>query len=223
MGVHDGHRQRLRDTYKNGGQAALSDINLLEFLLFYAIPRRDTNVIAHTLLDTFGSFEKVIKADINELIKVDGISENAAILIKLIPDIQTRMAQNDAKSKKRISSSADAGELFVAQLSGKTEEHFLVMCLDSNNRILGLTNLGKGSVNEVEVNIRTIVDNVVRTRASSVIFAHNHPDGNCNPSPEDRALTESIIRALAPLSINVLDHIIVEGDNYYSFADNSLI
>lgn len=223
MGVHDGHRQRLKTIYKESGGTALSDINILEFLLFYAIPRKDTNVLAHNLINAFGSLEKVFRADVSELCAVDGISENAALLIKLIPDIQSRLMIKETGGIKQITSAKDAGDYFIALLNTKGDENFCVMCLDAKNRILNVSTLGKGSVNEVSVSIRSIVDNVVRYRATSVIIAHNHPDGICAPSQEDIELTNSIAASLQQLSIGLLDHIIVAAGNYYSFAVNSMI
>jgi len=223
MGVHDGHRQRLRASYVNGGLSSLSDVNTLELLLFYPVPRKDTNVLAHRLLDTFGSIDNVFKADLSELMNVEGVTENIAVFIKLIPDIQNRIALTSAQKTKYISSSSDAGEYFKAAFKNLTEECVNVMCLDANNKLLKVAPLGKGSVNEVNVNVRTIVDCVVRNRASSIILAHNHPDGNKNPSAEDIDLTRGISSVLSALQVAVLDHIIVADDDYYSFADNSML
>ena len=223
MGIHDGHRERLRVNFIENGLDGFNELNSLELLLFYAIPRRDTNELAHRLLDRFGSLNGVFDASFYELMEVDGIGENAASLITLIPEIMRKSRISEVSDTKVITSSAAAGKYLVPRFLYQKIEILLLLCLDSQKRIISCVEVNRGVVNTVDANARRIVEMALKYRASSVIIAHNHPDGVAIPSREDDGTTQLIGRALASVGITLADHIIVAGESYASYADSGMM
>lgn len=222
MVVHDGHRQRMKGRFREAGAAAFDDHNLLEMLLFYAVPRRDTNELAHKLINRFGTYSGVLEASIDELMSVDGIGECAAVLIKLVPEMNKRYMQRSNDSDT-ISSASAAGKYFVSKFAYETVEVAYAMFLDSKNRIIACREISRGVVNATEICIRAIAEQALACKATSVIIAHNHPDGIPVPSAEDELTTQKIKLALSTVGIKLADHIIVGGDQYVSFVSYGLM
>ena len=220
MGIHDGHRERLRASFIENGLDSFNELNSLELLLFYAIPRRNTNELAHRLLDTFGSLSGVMNAEREELMQVEGVGENAATFISLIPQIMRKSCISETVNIRFINGSEDAGKFFVPRFLHKKEETLLMLCLDSLKRIISCTEINCGSVNAVETNIRRIVETALKFRASAVIIAHNHPNGIALPSREDDISTRLVRNTLNTVGIQLVDHIIVAGEDYVSYADS---
>ena len=223
MGVHDGHRDRLRQSYLEHGLMSMNDINALELLLFYAIPRRDTNEIAHRLLDRFGSLDDVFSAPAEELQEVEGIGENAAALLTLIPEIMKKSRVSKAREIRQIRSSDDAGAYLLPYFLNERDEVVYLLCLDTKRCVICCAEMGRGVVNSVDTGIRRIVEKALKVRASSVILAHNHPDGIALPSREDEVFTRALYNALETVGIRLEDHIIVAEDDYTSMADTGLL
>lgn len=223
MGAHDGHRERLKTRFYEYGLESFNDLNSLELLLFYAIPRRDTNLIAHALLDRFETLEGVFKASKQELCEVQGIGENAAGLIMLIPQIMKKSMVSATKNIVYINNSDDAGSYFLPRFMGEEDEVAMMLCLDSQRRVIKCTEIGRGVVNSVNIDIRKIVETALKLKANSVIISHNHPDGIALPSPEDDAATRQIAKALSMVGIYLSDHIIVAGDDFVSYSDSNLL
>ena len=213
----------MKARYKDHGLDNFNDVNVLELLLFYAIPRKDTNEIAHALLDHFGSLDRVFEASIPELEAVPGVGESSALLISLIPALMRRYLTVKGSCVSTISGSADAGRYLVPRLMFEKDEKLLLLCLDAKKSVISCINLGSGVVNAVDVNVRKVVENAVRHRANTVILAHNHPGGVALPSREDERLTIEIAAALKLVGIPLVDHIIVAGDDYVSFADSGMM
>ena len=195
---------------------------ILEFILFYAIPRKDTNELAHVLIDTFGSLKGVFDAPYEELIKVTGIGPNTAALLKLVPSLTRTYYSSDARSII-LDTSEKSGEYFLPYYIGQTEEVVRLACLDAGGKVISNQILHRGSANAAEVNIRKIVNIALRNNAMGVILAHNHPGGLPLPSEEDVATTKSIREALMPMGILLMDHIIVAGQDYVSMARSGII
>lgn len=224
MGVHDGHRDRLRQNFiDNGGISAFSDLNALELLLFYAIPRKDVNPLAHRLLDRFGTLHGVFSASEQELCEVDGVGVETAVLLRLVPQIAKKSEVSKTKEIKTIVSSSDAGHYCIPRFMYEEDEVVLMLCLDAQRRLRKCVEVGRGMANAVESNLRLITETALRCKACSVVIAHNHPDGIALPSPEDNAATRQIIAALQPLGIEVVDHIIVSGEDFVSYADSGML
>lgn len=216
MGTHDGHRQRIKERYAETGLEGFSDHTVLEFLLFYAVPRKDTNELAHLLLEHFGSLTAVLEADKDDLMQVNGIGDNAATLLSLIPQISRRYMENRTAPKRQIKDSKDAAQYFVSKFAYEYNEVVYAMFLDTKHNIICTRKLAKGVVNGVELSVRTLVEACIKLRAQAVIVAHNHPNADIAPSSEDEFFTLSLKKALYLVDIDLLDHIIVSGNEYLS-------
>ena len=223
MGVHDGHRDRLRQSYLEHGLMSMNDINALELLLFYAIPRRDTNEIAHRLLDRFDSLDGVFSASAEELKEVDGIGENAAALLTLIPEIMKKSRVSKTREIRQIRSSDEAGAYLLPYFLNERDEVVYLLCLDTKRAVICCAEMSRGVVNSVDTGIRRIVEKALKARACSAIIAHNHPDGIALPSREDEVFTRALFNALETVGIRLEDHIIVAEDDYISMADTGLL
>ena len=219
MGIHDGHRERLRERYKENGLKGFNDINALELLLFYALPRKDTNPLAHELLNWFGSLQAVFSASVEELKDVPGISDSSAILIKLVPDICKLARITETSKGKGITDSSLASGFLIPRFMFEESEKVIMLSLDSAKKVKACTDISSGVVNSVDLNIRLVVETALKNKASSVILAHNHPDGDTSPSREDRETTTRIRDSLKLVDIPLVDHIIVSGNDYFSFCD----
>lgn len=223
MGVHDGHRARLRDQFREHGLDSFNELNTLELILFYAIPRRDTNEIAHALLDHFGSLPAVLEASEQELCAVPGVGTQAATLIRLFPQVMRKSACVKASSIKAIKSTKDAAQYLIPRFINEQEEVVLLLCMDTQNRIISCVEVGRGVVNASETSIRRIVETALKNRATSVILSHNHPDGLPYPSVEDDMVTRQVYQSLAMVGITLSDHIIVAGDKFASFKATGML
>ena len=210
MGTHDGHRQRLKESFAEHGLDSFNDINALELLLFYARARCDTNEIAHELLDRFGTLDSVFEASIEELVTVDGVGRETAIFLRLIPEVSRRYMMSKRHATV-ILNTDEACEYFRPLFMFARTERLYALFLDNMLRVLTCRELGSGSVDGVSLNIRKVVEMVVNYRASCVVLAHNHPYGNIEPSHEDYASTEMISSSLESFGVRVLDHIIISG------------
>ncbi|AUG57775.1 RadC family protein [Acetivibrio saccincola] len=221
--MHTGHRKRLKKRFLEEGLDSFEPHQVLELLLFFSIPRRDTNEIAHRLLKRFGSLSGVFEADIKDLMEVNGIGENSAFLISMIPQLSRRYLNDRWRDKPQLNSSSKAGNYAVSLFAGRTYEVFYVICLDAQNRVNYAALVHEGTINEAPIYPRIIVETALRHKANSVILAHNHPGGSLNPSRGDVEATKVIKNALESISIKVVDHIIVCGEKYVSFAERGLL
>lgn len=214
--THDGHRMRMRNRYLNEGIDSFEPHEILELLLYYAIPRRDINALAHSLIEHFGSLGNVFDADVSSLKEVPGIGENAAILISLIPQLSRVYNLSKWDRKVTLASVDSVGQYAVAMYTGKKNEEFGIICLDSNRCVHYSGTIISGTVNQAEAYPRLIVAEVLKHNAVNVILTHNHPNGSVMPSANDREATKNIVNALEAIDVNVLDHIIVSGERFNS-------
>ena len=219
--VHSGHRQRLRERFLRDGLDSLEDHTALELLLCYAIPRKDVNQLAHTLLKEFGSLSAVLEADQAALERVPGMGENAAALLRLIPAMNRRYLMDRARAGKKLClrETAQAGEFFLPYFYGAREEKVYVAFLDEHFRLLACREVFQGGLSYAPVNVRKLVEAALSLRAANLILAHNHPTGHAIPSQEDRDSTLLIRRALEAVQLRLLDHIIVAEDEYVSMEE----
>lgn len=220
---HKGHRQRVKARAIKEGIDSFEDHQVLELLLFYCIPMKDTNELAHALIGHYGSLSGVFDADPRDLCAQAGVSENTAVLLSLMPALARRYQQGKFKQKTVLASTSTAGEYALALFTGRLNEAFYVICLDSQNQVNQATLLHEGTINEAPVYPRLIVETALRYQAASIILAHNHPGGSRQPSPADVEVTQKIKAATEAIAIAVVDHIIVAGDGYFSFAENRLL
>ncbi len=220
---HDGHRERLRKRFELEGLAGFEDHQALELLLFYAIPRRDTNDLAHRLLQTFGSLKNLFEADVSDIAKVDGMGGRSAALIKLLPEMAAKYWFAPGGEGKKITSIESAAAFANSLLYGKPLEHFYAVCLDAAFKVKYTTLISKGTPSQTPVFTRHVAEAALRSGTDKVIVAHNHPGGEPRPSKNDIEVTLKIASALETLDIQFIDHIIIAESGYFSFAAEQLI
>ena len=223
MSIHDGHRQRLKSRFRKEGLDNFDEIHVLELALFYCVARKDTNPLAHALLDHFGSLAQVLEAPIDELTKVPGIGENTAIYITLLREISRYYKTSQVKESKSLTSIDACAKYLVPYFLGRRDETVFLLCLDAKCDVLCCRKIGEGSVNSASVPIRKIVEMALAVNATSVVLAHNHPSGIAQPSGEDVATTARLFVALDAVGVELSDHIVVAGDHYASIRQGSVI
>lgn len=214
--MHSDHRKRVRNKFMKYGIDAFEPHEVLEFLLFWAIPRKDTNILAHKLINKFGSIAAVLDAPYNSLLEIDGIGESTAIFLKLLPSIARVYEEEKFLIKSKIPSMEECCHKLVLKFIGRNEEAVALMLFDSKGKIVFEGIINKGSVNAVEIYSRRIVELISSYFATSLILAHNHPSGVAIPSKEDIRSTDKLARILESMHVKFLDHIIVADDDYVS-------
>lgn len=219
-GIHEGHRERLKNRFLNEGADSFEAHNILELLLFYSIPYKDTNPLAHELIKKFGSVGAVLDAEVDDLIQVKGISTHSAILIKLISEFSKRYHREELGTKIRFKDIDEVGKYLVKLYAGATEEIVYLLCLTASGELLLAEKLHEGSVNSASITVRGIIETVVKIKASSVILAHNHPRGIAFPSDDDIRTTKALAEALLISDIVMHEHIIVAGKDYIGIMKN---
>ena len=218
--IHKGHRERLKQRFLEEGLDNFTDIQVLELLLFYAIPQKDTNPIAHALLDRFGSLSQVLDASLEELCKVPGISAHSATLLTLVTQI-ARFYQVDATQRAQCLTTLDAcGAYLVPRFFGRNKETVFLLCLDAKCKVLCCKEIGEGSVNAASISVRKVVETALAANATTVILAHNHPSGVAVPSTEDVQTTRRISAALSAVEIHLADHVVVAEGDYVSMVQS---
>jgi len=220
MSIHDGHRQRLKERFLKQGLDGFTDIQVLELLLFYALPRRDTNPIAHELLKKFGSVRQVLEAPVERLTEVEYITENAAVLLKLAPAMLRYYQVDKVKEDMPLVTIQACGDYLKHFFLGRKNETVFLLCLDAKCKVLACREVGEGSVNSANVPIRRVVEIALAEGASTVILAHNHPSGIAIPSGEDLATTRRLYAALSTVDVILADHIVVADDDYVSMVQS---
>lgn len=214
-----GHRERMKTKYSQQGDSAFYDYQLLEMLLFYAIPRRDTKPIAKELLDVFGSLHNLQKASIEQITSVKGVGEETARLIKLTGDIYKR-ALDDKSRETTIHRLSQAGEYFKTLLENEPTEKYAIMLLNNGGKIQFIDIIGDGSPETGDMPIMKIVELVTARRASTVIIAHNHPNGDSKPSAADISKTQALIAFMKTLGAMLADHMIIGSDGIFSMRSD---
>ncbi len=224
MGIHDGHREKMRSRFLSGGLEQFADHEALELLLYYAIPRRDTNPIAHALMDRYGSLSAVLAAPVEDLQKVEGVGENAAILLKLVPRLCAKARLADADRQELVLNTASrAGAYLLERFYGERNEVIYQLCLDRKGKLLACKKLGEGSIASAALDVRKLVENAILHSAGSVVLAHNHPSGIASPSVEDYAATDRARAALETIGVALADHIIVADGDFVSLAESGYL
>jgi len=221
--MHEGHRNRLKKRFLEEGLDGFEDHQILELLLFYAIPRRDTNETAHFLINKYGSLSGVLEADPKDLAKTPGLGENSTLLLSLIPSLARIYLKDRWGTRPTLNSTTKAGEYVLNLYAGRTYEVFYIICLDAQHKVIYPALVHEGTIDQAPVYPRNIVETALRHKAHSVILAHNHPGGSPAPSPQDIEVTKKIRTALESISITVLDHIIAAGELYVSCMEKGLI
>ena len=218
--IHTGHRQRLKERFLTEGLDHFTDIQVLELALFYCIPQKDTNPIAHELLNHFGSLSQVLEASPAELQKVKGIGENTATFLHLITQISRYYLVDRVQRVEILPTIEACGRYLVPRFFGRKVETVFLLCLDAKCKVLCCKEVGEGSVNSAGISVRRIVETALAANATSVVLAHNHPSGMALPSAEDIQTTRRVAAALNTVEILLADHIVVADDDFVSMVQS---
>ena len=214
----EGHRRRVRQMYLKNGLNGMPEHNVLELLLFYAIPRKDVKQLSYDLINHFGSLKRVLAASTDELQAVEGVGENTAGFLTLFRNLNHYLQEAGNDNVKRLSNLDAAIDYVENILCGLENETVIMITLDNNLRVIKWREVGKGIVNATTVVRRVITDSIAFDHASSVILAHNHPHGSCRPSNDDVAFTQSTRKILNAINVSLSDHIIVGEEESFAFS-----
>lgn len=217
---HEGHRQRMKERFLSGGLEGFSSHEVLEMLLFYALPYRDTNGLGHTLSDTFGGLVNVLDADYADLVKIKGVTPHVATLLTLCGRIAQRYQREQYTQVRQLYDTEQLCRYVKPWFTGKREESVLLVSLDNKRKLLNTTRIFQGSVNSAELNVRLAVQQALRDNATQVVLAHNHPGGFAIPSRADLETTAHFAKVLSLVDVRLVDHIIVAEGDCVSMADS---
>jgi DNA repair protein RadC len=220
---YHGHRDRLRARYREHGDTALADYEVLELLLFRLIPRKDTKPIAKALIERFGNLAGVFGAPLSLLQEVNGIGETVALDIKLIASAGQRILKSELREKQVLSSWSAVIDYCHAAMAYEAREQFRILFLDKRNVLIADEIQGRGTVDHTPVYPREVVRRALELSATAIILVHNHPSGDPTPSRADIDMTKTIVDTAKPLGITVHDHIIIGKDGHASLKGLRLI
>ena len=220
MSIHAGHRQRVKERFQKEGLDNFSEIQVLELLLFYAIPRQDTNEIAHRLLECFGSLPQVMEAPIEELEKVSGVGHNAALLLNLATSVGRYYMVRRSQQTTILRTIQECGDYLKSVFIGRRTEVVYLLCLNANCNVISCREVGEGEINVAVISPRRVVEIALAEKASTVVLAHNHPSGVALPSQEDVLVTQRLAAALAAVDVTLFDHLIVADDDFVSMGQS---
>lgn len=221
MSVHDGHRQRLKERFRKEGLDHFEEIHVLELLLFYCVPRQDTNVLAHRLIEHFGSFVRVLSASPEELEQVPGVSEGISTFLSLRAAVEGYYKVKKAQEKEdKITCAEDMCAYMRGFFHANRNEVVYLLCMDGKKKVLSCSLVGEGSVNSASVPIRRIVEMALKSNATFAVLAHNHPSGLAIPSKDDVNTTHRLAQALDGVDIILADHLIYTEDDCVSMTQS---
>jgi len=221
--IHKNHRKRMKNKFIEHGFEGFEEHEILEMLLYYAIPRKDTNPLAHTILNEYKTLANVFDADVHQLEKIPGLSKNSAVLLSMIPALARIYDKSKFEKQPYLHDTESIGKYAISLLKGKQNEELALICLDSNRKVHWSGIITKGTIDRIEAYPRIVVSEVIKHNARCVIFAHNHPHNTLMPSAADRAATDNLVELLRGIDVVVIDHVIVSGDRYYSMAEMGFI
>ncbi|MDO4750039.1 MAG: DNA repair protein RadC [Eubacteriales bacterium] len=216
---HRGHRHRSRERFLEHGLEGFKDLDALEFLLQYAVPRRDTTPAAQALLARFGTLSDVLNASYEELRDTKDVGEGAAVLLKLIPAVSKRYMLALTPEKIQLKDVKEMGRFLLPYFMYEREELLLAVYLDNRDRVMRVDEISRGTVDGTAVLTRKIATTALMLHAAGVIVSHNHPSGEVDPSAEDLASTRMLGFALALVDVRLRDHIVVAGSRYLSLCE----
>ncbi len=220
---HLGHRKRLKERYEKAGMEGLQDYEILELLLFYAIPQGDVKARAKELLKRFGSLKGVLDADLKTLREVSGIGDHSSLFFKVVRDVRTLYLRQGAEVREQISSTKELIDYCLASMGGLKDEHFAVIYLNARNRIIQVETIQEGIVNQAVVYPRKVLEKALKHKASAIILVHNHPSGHVRPSDADIRLTRVLQDAARVMDIVLHDHLIVGENRFFSFREEGIL
>ncbi len=216
--THINHRQRMYERYQKSGLDSFAPHEALELMLYYVIPRKDVNPLAHDLIETFGSFSNVLDAHPDDLIKVSGVSQRCAVYLNMLPKIMRLYNTQKAQSSLPLDSAGKVIDFLSDLFYGWNKEVFYLLCLDAKCSLTQYVQISIGETGGLHVHPKKVVEAAIRYNSSQVIFAHNHPSGMVQPSEEDILFTRRLAVVMSTIDIPVIDHVILNDTSSYSFA-----
>lgn len=217
--IHKNHRARMRKKFRENGFDGFVDHEILEMLLYYCIPRQNTNPLAHKILDKYKTLANVFDATPEELMQETGVSEVTATLLSMVPKLSKVYETSKWNRTDCLSDTEALGQYAISMFKDKINEEFALVCLDSNRRVHWSGVVVKGTIDRTEAYPRLVVNEALKHNATSVVFIHNHPGGTLAPSIADKEATDTLVKVLNGIGIKVLDHIIVSGNRYFSMQE----
>ena len=218
-----GHRKRLREKFLKSGLAGFHDYEIIELLLSLGTPRRDCKQQAKEAIKRFKTLRGVLSASLEELQQIDGIGPRSAFGIKLVPEVAREFLKEKIIDKPIYKSAQEIFDYLYHSMRDLKKELFKVIYLNSQNQIIETADLFEGTVSSSSISPREVIESAIKYNAASLIFVHNHPSGNPEPSQNDKEVTRDLVYAGSIMRIRVLDHIIIGNNRYFSFAGEGLI
>jgi len=220
---HLGHRDRLKARFERAGITGLQDYEILEIILFYALPRKDVKPLAKELLKRFGSLKGVLDAGRESLQDIPGIGRHTAVLFSIVRDLGSLYLRQRAEEHEQISSTKELIDYCLSSMGGLKDEHFAVIYLNARNRIIKVETIQEGIVNQAVVYPRKVLEKALKHKASAIILVHNHPSGHVRPSDADIRLTRVLQDAARVMDIALHDHLIVGENRFFSFREEGIL
>ena len=216
--VHKGHREKVKQRYYESGLNSMPDHNILEMLLFFGIPQKDTNPIAHELMTTFGSFSGVLEASYKDLRNVKGMTENAACLLSMILPTYKRYVGDIYKKKRKFDTPEQMADFLRPLYLDTPNERIYAMCFDQHNNLIACRVVSDGDIDSSYLDVRQLASIVLEVKAKKVVLSHNHPNGTLRPSKGDCDITTTARDLLELLKVQLVDHIIITDESYVSMV-----
>ena len=221
--AHEGHRDRLRQKFSKSGFDGFHGYEILELLLTFAIPRKDTKPIAKALIARFKSVRNVLDAPVEKLKEIEGMGNNVSVFLRILRDTISEYYKDVVSETKVFNTFDQLVDYLKAVIGGRQNEIVHVLYLNSKNELLHSENLGEGTVSEAVAFPRKIVEGALRHNATSVMLAHNHPGGLAEPSDNDNRLTDAVRKALMTINVTLQEHIIISDDGFYSYRKSGCL
>lgn len=218
-----GHRKRVKEKFLQAKSESFGDYELLELVLFQALPRRDVKPIAKNLLKNFGGFNQLLHADQDKILAVEGATESVFLQLKIMRELMGRVFRSKVLKKNIISSWSALLDYLTFNMGSLRLEQFRILFLNKKNILISDEVMATGTIDETPVYPREIVKKALFYEAGAIILVHNHPSGNAKPSNSDIDLTTKIVNACSTVNVTVHDHVIIGGNDYYSFKSNMLL
>lgn len=218
--LHKGHRARMKAQFRQYGADRFESHQLLELLLFYAIPQKDTNPLAHRLLKEFGDLNTLFNASFEDLCQIDGVSEHTATLLMLCGQLLPRY-YNEKQKRRPLNTESAVVEFLRPYFINQQKELVVLLSLNNRREPLDCSVISQGSITAAEASVREITERVIRTKATAIVLAHNHPAGHPIPSIEDVDVTKSLCRTLRGIDVAVVDHLIFAEEEYLSLRKHA--
>ena len=216
--LHEKHRQRMKQSFRDAGLQGFQPHNVLEMMLFYSLPRCNTNETAHLLLNEFGSIAGVLDAPFEALTNVEGIGTESATFIKFLPELFRAYEESKFAEKPCLDSSEAAKKYLASYFKTATAEKLVILYLDAKFRLIKDVEISQGNENMVYTDLTMIVKSSLMLNAKGVIIAHNHISGFATPSNEDKEMTENLAKMLAPVGVSLCDHLLFAGKDVCCFS-----